>query len=180
MNGLNKYLYLAIFMTLVNIPLFFYSQSLVRGPAHAPAAEAAHEDPAHAAPASHGEAHADPHVSGSHEAPAVAESPAVLAAIAALEAQETGRRKPLGDLYRPPLLGKCKKLFERFGRQHDPEKPFKAFVYSFDGENAYCADAYTSKGLRQAEEIALRDCNENQADSGKYSPCRIYASEESK
>jgi hypothetical protein len=104
----------------------------------------------------------------------------VLAAIAALEEAEKTRYKPLGDMYRPPLLGKCKKLFERFGRQHDPEKPFKAFVYSYDGETAYCADAYTAKGLRQAEEIALRDCEENQEDSGKYSPCRIYASEESK
>ena len=174
---MTKYLYMAIFMTLVNIPLFIYSQSWVRGPAH-PA-------PAHAdasAPVDpHAPAHADPHAADKHESQqAQAESPAVLAAIAALEEAEKTRYKPLGDMYRPPLLGKCKKLFERFGRQHDPEKPFKAFVYSYDGETAYCADAYTAKGLRQAEEIALRDCEENQEDSGKYSPCRIYASEESK
>lgn len=170
MTGLNKYLYMAIFMTLVNIPLFIYSQSLVRGSSHAPTPAAA-EEPAH-------EAHADPHAQESHETPT--ESPAIAAAVAAMEEEESGRYKPLGELYRPPLLGKCKKLFERFGRQHNPEKPFKAFVYSFDGENAYCADAYTSKGQRQAEEIALRDCEENQSHSGKYSPCRIYASEESK
>jgi hypothetical protein len=170
MTGLNKYLYMAIFMTLVNIPLFIYSQSLVRGSSHA-SAPAAPEEPAH-------ETHAEPHAQDAHE-PA-AESPAIAAAVAAMEVEETGRYKPLGELYRPPLLGKCKKLFERFGRKNDPEKPFKAFVYSFDGENAYCADAYTSKGQRQAEEIALRDCEENQSHSGKYSPCRIYASEESK
>ena len=179
MNGLNKYLYMAILMTLVNIPLFIYSQSLGRGVSHEETpAQLAHEE---AAPNAHSASHADPHAQAadaSHE-PA-AESPAIAAAIAALEEEEAGRYKPLGDLYRPPLLGKCKKLFERFGRKHDPEKPFKAFVYSFDGENAYCADAYTSKGQRQAEEIALRDCDENQSHSGKYSPCRIYASEESK
>jgi hypothetical protein len=170
MTGLNKYLYMAIFMTLVNIPLFIYSQSLVRGSSHA-SAPAAPVEPAHETPA-------EPHAQDAHE-PA-AESPAIEAAVAAMEVEETGRYKPLGELYRPPLLGKCKKLFERFGRKNDPEKPFKAFVYSFDGENAYCADAYTSKGQRQAEEIALRDCEENQSHSGKYSPCRIYASEESK
>lgn len=185
MNGLNKYLYMAIFMTLVNIPLFIYSQSLVRGSAHQETtpAQLAHEEPAHDAQAGQGNAHsdphADPHASEAAHQP-TAESPAIAAAIAALEEEEAGRYKPLGDLYRPPLLGKCKKLFERFGRKHDLEKPFKAFVYSFDGETAYCADAYTSKGQRQAEEIALRDCEENQAHSGKYSPCRIYASEESK
>ena len=183
MNGLNKYLYVAIFMTLVNIPLFIYSQSLVRGAAPAQVqSENAHEAPQQDPHGpGHGDAHADPHANaadGAHEPAAV--SPAVEAAIAALEEAETGRYRPLGDMYRPPLLGKCKKLYERFGRKHDAEKPFKAFVYSFDGENAYCADAYTSKGQRQAEEIALRDCEENQSHSGKYSPCRIYASEESK
>jgi hypothetical protein len=181
MKAMTKYLYLAIFMTVVNIPLFIYSQTWVRGssqqaPAHADvvAASDPHADP-------HADAHADPHAHATEAPPDTpAESPAVLAAIAALEEAEKTRYKPLGDLYRPPLLGKCKKLFERFGRQHDPDKPFKAFVYSFDGETAYCADAYTAKGLRQAEEIALRDCEENQEGSGKYSPCRIYASEESK
>ena len=170
MNGLNKYLYMAIFMTLVNIPLFFYSQTLVRGPSHASAPAAPEEAVLDERP--------EPQVPETNEPPT--ESPAIAAAVAAMEQGETGRYKPLGELYRPPLLGKCKKLFERFGRKNDPEKPFKAFVYSFDGENAYCADAYTSKGQRQAEEIAIRDCEENQSHSGKYSPCRIYASEESK
>ena len=182
MNGLNKYLYLAIFMTIVNIPLFIYSQSLVRGSAH-------QEEPAvdalHANISAHGDAHADPHAdphaqAEGHAGDPAALSPAVQAAIEALEQAESGRNKPLGELYRPPLLGKCKKLFERFGRKNYPDKPFKAFVYSFDGETAFCADAYTAKGQEQAEEIVMRECEEHQAHSRKYSPCRIYASEESK
>lgn len=177
MTGMTKYLYMAIFMTLVNIPLFIYSQSWVRGSAHQTPNQAAVPVQTDV----HANAHPDPHASSSSDSPEpAAESPAVTAAIAALEEAQSTRYKPLGEMYRPPLLGKCKKLFERFGRKHDPEKPFKAFVYSYDGETAYCADAYTAKGLRQAEEIALRDCEENQEDSGKYSPCRIYASEESK
>ncbi|MFM7699139.1 MAG: hypothetical protein ACKO5X_10965 [Limnohabitans sp.] len=87
------------------------------------------------------------------------------------------RFKPLADLYKPPLFGKCKKLFERFNRKHFSDKPHKAFVYSFDGETAYCADAFTDKGLEAAEEIVLRECEDHHAGSGKYSPCRIYASE---
>jgi hypothetical protein len=85
---------------------------------------------------------------------------------------------PLANLYRPPLLGKCKKLFESFMRENDPNKPFRAFVYSFDGETAYCAGAVTDKSQGKAEEIARKDCEENQASTGKYSPCRIYTSEE--
>ena len=58
------------------------------------------------------------------------------------------------------------------------EKPSRAFVYSFDGETAYCAGAVTDKSQEKAEEIARKDCEENQASTGKYSPCRIYTSEE--
>jgi hypothetical protein len=57
------------------------------------------------------------------------------------------------------------------------DKPYKAFVYSFDGESAYCADAYTDKSQEAAEEIVMRECESHHAGSGKYSPCRIYASE---
>jgi hypothetical protein len=85
--------------------------------------------------------------------------------------------KSLADLYKPPLYGKCKKLFERFNRKFFADKPHKAFVYSFDGESAYCADAYTDKGQEAAEEIVLRECESHHSGSGKYSPCRIYASE---
>jgi hypothetical protein len=63
-------------------------------------------------------------------------------------------------------------------RQTDPGKPYRAFVYSFDGETAYCAGAVTDKSKEKAEEIARKDCEENQASTGKYSPCRIYTSEE--
>ena len=64
-----------------------------------------------------------------------------------------------------------------YNRKSFPDKPFKAFVYSFDGEAAYCADAYTDKSQEAAEEIVIRDCEEHHAGSGKYSPCRIYSSE---
>ena len=99
------------------------------------------------------------------------------AALALAEEEKPERFKSLATLYRPPLLGKCKKLYERFNRKNNPDKPYKSFVYSFDGETAYCADAYTDKGQQQADEIVLRDCEEHHAGSGKYSPCRIYPAE---
>jgi hypothetical protein len=180
MSSKAKYLIMAILMTLINIPLFLYSQSMMQRDAihravqvEEPATETVHAD------ASHGGEEANPNDLDVAQDPDKPQplSPAEIAAQAMAEEEKPERFKSLATLYRPPIFGKCKKLYERFNRKHFPDKPFKSFVYSFDGENAYCADAYTDKGQEQADEIVLRDCEEHHSGSGKYSPCRIYPAE---
>lgn len=178
MSSKAKYLTMAILMTLINIPLFIYSQSMAHRGSNTPALEAEQaETPTHAAANAHDESAAqDPHAA-SMDGAMTDKSPAEVAEAAMAEEEKPERFKSLANLYRPPIYGKCKKLFERFNRKNFPDKPYKAFVYSFDGETAYCADAYTDKGQQQAEEIVIRDCEEHHAGSGKYSPCRIYPAE---
>jgi hypothetical protein len=172
MSSLNKYLIMAVLMTAINVPMYFYSKALLK--ASQPQAVGADGTDAHAPQDTHGDAqHAPAH--GADHAAAPLETSRLQEEMAAQE--RPGRFQALGDLYKPPLLGKCKKLFERYNRKNFPDKPYKAFVYSFDGEAAYCADAYTDKSQEAAEEIVIRDCEEHHAGSGKYSPCRIYSSE---
>ena len=168
MSSLNKYLIMAILMTAINVPMYFYSKALLKGPQLDAAPQQNMANPAQ-------EAHGSEHAASAEDHAAKAEQSNLQEELAAQERPE--RFQPLAGLYKPPLLGKCKKLFERFNRKNFPDKPFKAFVYSFDGEAAYCADAYTDKSQEAAEEIVIRDCEEHHAGSGKYSPCRIYSSE---
>ena len=168
MSSLNKYLIMAILMTAINVPMYFYSKALLKGPQLDAASQQNMANPPQ-------EAHGSEHAASAEDHAATAEQSNLQEELAAQERPE--RFQPLAGLYKPPLLGKCKKLFERFNRKKFPDKPFKAFVYSFDGEAAYCADAYTDKSQEAAEEIVIRDCEEHHAGSGKYSPCRIYSSE---
>jgi hypothetical protein len=168
MSSLNKYLIMAILMTAINVPMYFYSKALLKGPQLDAASQQNMANPPQ-------EAHGSEHAASAEDHAATAEQSNLQEELAAQERPE--RFQPLAGLYKPPLLGKCKKLFERFNRKNFPDKPFKAFVYSFDGEAAYCADAYTDKSQEAAEEIVIRDCEEHHAGSGKYSPCRIYSSE---
>ena len=168
MSSLNKYLIMAILMTAINVPMYFYSKALLKGPQLNAAPQQNMANPPQ-------EAHGSEHAASAEDHAAPAEKSNLQEELAAQERPE--RIQPLAGLYKPPLLGKCKKLFERFNRKNFPDKPYKAFVYSFDGEAAYCADAYTDKSQEAAEEIVIRDCEEHHAGSGKYSPCRIYSSE---
>jgi hypothetical protein len=172
-KGMTKYLIMVILMTSINIPLFIYSRSFLK-PQH-PGMDVvdAHGPPTLA----HAQTQSVEHISP-EDKPSLDEAPLTDAGAVAEKSPVRTERPPLANLYRPPLLGKCKKLFERFMRENDPDKPFRAFVYSFDGETAYCAGAVTDKSQEKAEEIAKKDCEENQASTGKYSPCRIYTSEE--
>lgn len=159
---------MAILMTAINVPMYFYSKALLKGPQLDAASQQNMANPPQ-------EAHGGEHAASAEDHAAPAEKSNLQEELAAQERPE--RFQPLAGLYKPPLLGKCKKLFERFNRKNFPDKPYKAFVYSFDGEAAYCADAYTDKSQEAAEEIVIRDCEEHHAGSGKYSPCRIYSSE---
>ena len=172
MSSLNKYLIMAILMTAINVPMYFYSKALLKGPQLDAAPQQNMANPPQ-------EAHGSEHAASAEDHAAPAEKSNLQEELQEeLAAQERPERfQPLAGLYKPPLLGKCKKLFERFNRKNFPDKPYKAFVYSFDGEAAYCADAYTDKSQEAAEEIVIRDCEEHHAGSGKYSPCRIYSSE---
>ncbi len=174
MSAMTKYLLLSMAMTMVTVPVFIYSNSIANRSA-APAEPVTLETAQVQAPeptslgASSGES--EPVSASSNEQPGPAPDES------AEQTPSPNRFSSLASLYRPPLFGKCKKLFERFTRKKYPDKPFKAFVYSFDGETAFCADAYTDKGQAAAEEIVLRECEEHHAGSGKYSPCRIYSVE---
>jgi len=173
-QGMTKYLIMVILMTSINIPLFIYSRSFLKSEHVVMETIDMHGAPAQ----SPAQALPEETTTSPEDKPNLQEAPA--ADSSAMVETPSGRTKPapLANLYRPPLLGKCKKLFERFMRENDPDKPFRAFVYSFDGETAYCAGAVTDKSQKKAEEIARKDCEENQASTGKYSPCRIYTSEE--
>jgi predicted S18 family serine protease len=176
MTHLNKFLALSILMTVINVPMYFYSKSL--GQSHLPLELAAHEQsakPGSEIAANDNASNGELQENTALAAPEPLFNDQVLKDMATEEKPE--RFKSLGDLYKPPLFGKCKKLFERFNRKQVADKPYKAFVYSFDGETAYCADAYTDKGQEAAEEIVMRECEAHHSGSGKYSPCRIYASE---
>jgi hypothetical protein len=168
-KGMTKYLIMVMMMTSINIPLFFYSRSLLT-PSKTENAIPAEELPATV----NALATNDTNPTNLQEA----EKPSETAALSPELPQSREEPAPLANLYRPPLLGKCKKLFERFMREKDPDKPYRAFVYSFDGETAYCAGAVTEKSQAHAERIAKKDCEDNQASTGRYSPCRIYTSEE--
>ena len=167
-KGMTKYLIMVILMTSINIQLFIYSRSFLKSDHSSVEASEAIDGPQHVEkPNNHDESPL------AHE-----ESPATESLALEEKSSVKATPPPLANLYRPPLLGKCKKLFERFMRENDPDKPYRAFVYSFDGETAYCAGAVTDKSQEKAEEIARKDCEENQASTGKSSPCRIYTSEE--
>jgi hypothetical protein len=171
-KGMTKYLIMVMLMASINIPLFIYSRSFLKSELPGIETVDMHGAPVHEQAGADGQTKQDEISSAQDEPPsnksnASDEKPPVKA-----------DPPPLANLYRPPLLGKCKKLFERFMRGNDPDKPYRAFVYSFDGETAYCAGAVTDKSKKKAEEIARKDCEENQASTGKYSPCRIYTSEE--
>jgi len=174
MTNLNKLFALTLLMTIINVPMYFYSKTLVKssvthGELITSDQGSDHEKTAHGDQSSDHSSKEDQLKTDTDEKNQVNQDMAM--------EEKPGRFQPLANLYRPPLYGKCKKLFERFNRKTFPDKPYKAFVYSFDGESAYCADAYTDKGQQEAEQIVIRDCEEHQAGSGKYSPCRIYSSE---
>ena len=168
-NGMTKYLIMVMMMMSINIPLFIYSRSFLTP--SSPESQATAEEPPTAVTALLTQ---DTSPTNLQEP----EKPNETKALAEDALQSREEPAPLANLYRPPLLGKCKKLFERFMKQKDPDKPYRAFVYSFDGETAYCAGAVTEKSQEHAEKIAKKDCEDNQASTGRYSPCRIYTSEE--
>jgi len=175
MTNLNKLFAATLLMTIINVPMYFYSKTLIKKPVNQQELAAVeHENNQHDN-SEHGHSTAGEMTSKEQAPEPTAEEVQHNQDMANEEKPE--RFKSLADLYRPPLFGKCKKLFERFNRKNFPDKPYKAFVYSFDGESAYCADAYTNKGQAEAEEIVIRECEEHHAGSGKYSPCRIYSSE---
>ncbi len=175
MTNLNKLLAATLLMTIINVPMYFYSKTLIKKPVNQQ--ELAAAEPANSHQDSADQGHSANNELTSKEEPVQPTAEELQHNQDMANEEKPERFKSLADLYRPPLFGKCKKLFERFNRKKFPDKPYKAFVYSFDGESAYCADAYTDKGQAEAEEIVIRECEEHHAGSGKYSPCRIYSSE---
>ena len=168
-KGMMKYLIMVMMMMSINIPLFIYSRSLLTPSSSENPATT--EEPHTSATALLSK---DTNPTNLQEA----EKPSEPEALSPELPKSREEPASFANLYRPPLLGKCKKLFERFMKEKDPDKPYRAFFYSFDGETAYCAGAVTEKSQAHAEKIARKDCEDHQASTGRYSPCRIYTSEE--
>ena len=174
---MTKYLIMAMLMMSINTPLFFYSRSFLSSAQSVDQATSQENTASVDASVAHVTPPSTLQDDKVFTLP-LAKSDIPTQTTPAEDAlQSRVNPPPLANLYRPPLLGKCKKLFEQFVNQKNPDKPFRAFVYSFDGETAYCAGAVTDKSQEKADEIAKRDCEDNQAVTGKYSPCRIYTSE---
>jgi hypothetical protein len=177
---LNKYLLGVGILAALNVPLYFYSQHLLRAKlaaaetqvsaeseAHGEDPAAAHGDEAHGHPAAAQAAHA----SSAHGADSASES--------AAQAEEADYKRPLWTGYKPPLLNKCKALHRKHLKEEIDEKSFKAFAYSYDGVSASCAAAVSPKSQKQADQAAINECEENKESTAKAAVCRIYILDES-
>ena len=175
---LNKYLLGVGVLAALNVPLYFYSQHLLRAKLAAAQAQASAESEAHGADAAHaqGDEGHDPHAASSH---AGSSQDAHNASDSASQAEEADYKRPLWTGYKPPLLNKCKALYRKHLKEEIDEKSFKAFAYSYDGIAASCAAAVSPKSQKQADQAAINECEENKESTAKAAVCRIYILDES-
>jgi len=195
--GLNKYLLGFGLLAALNLPLFIYSQSLLRASAFskrsllhkdvvvetfnersedaqsstAALKEEPDEAPTHTQTASHDNtaAHANTQAPHTNASAHSAYDPK----------DDVDYQRPFWVGYKPPLLQRCKRLHDKYLNESLEPKTFKAFAYSFDGANASCAAAYSPKSQRHADTSAIKECKENNASTIKIASCRIYILNES-
>jgi hypothetical protein len=110
-QGMTKYLIMVILMTSINIPLFIYSRSFLKSEHVVMETIDMHGAPAQ----SPAQALPEETTTSPEDKPNLQEAPA--ADSSAMVETPSGRAEPapLANLYRPPLLGKCKKLFMKEG-----------------------------------------------------------------
>ena len=131
----------------------------------------------------HGSASAGPERTD-HPAPTVAMAqalastwPAATAASAAVAKEEkfsdqTGQDAG-AQVYKPPLFGSCKRMFQQLQKQEVVEGEYKAFAFAFDGKTANCAEYVSNKSLRHARAVVQKNCQEDRADK-RYVACLLY------
>jgi hypothetical protein len=184
--GLNKYLLGFGLLAALNLPLFIYSQSLLRASAFSKRSqlhkdvvvetfnersEEPDEAPTHTQTASHDNTAAHANTQAPH---------ANASAHSAYDPKDdVDYQRPFWVGYKPPLLQRCKRLHDKYLNESLEPKTFKAFAYSFDGANASCAAAYSPKSQRHADTSAIKECKENNSSTRKIASCRIYILNES-
>ena len=80
---------------------------------------------------------------------------------------------PGAQVYKPPLFGSCKRMFQQLQKQPVAEGEYKAFAFAFNGKTANCAEYISSKSLRHARAVVLKNCQEERADK-RYVACQLY------
>ncbi|NBX55319.1 MAG: hypothetical protein EBQ82_13020 [Betaproteobacteria bacterium] len=188
-RSLFKLLLISALSAALVVPLFFYSRSLLQQAEQALAADQAATEPVDEAakpdPSSHtdagsdtdqAQADQDPHkeahgsAASTDKAAADQASPAQAAAVAATDKAQDD---DAGQVYRPPLFGSCKRLFQQLQKRKVAEGEYKAFAFAFDGKVANCADYVSNKSLRHARAVVVKNCQEERHDK-RYVPCLLY------
>jgi type II secretory pathway pseudopilin PulG len=188
-RSLLKLLLISALSAALVVPLFFYSRSLMRQAEQAVAAAKAAEeaaDEAHKSERSghtdagsntgHAQADQDTHkdahgtAASADAAPGDKPSPAQAVAEAATDKAQDD---DAGQVYKPPLFGSCKRLFQQLQKREVAEGEYKAFAFAFDGKVANCADYVSNKSMRHARAVVLKNCQEDRHDK-RYVPCLLY------
>ena len=81
---------------------------------------------------------------------------------------------PGAQVYKPPLFGSCKRMFQQLQKQEVAEGEYKAFAFAFDGKTANCAEYVSNKSLRHARAVVLKNCQEDRAAGKRYVACLLY------
>jgi hypothetical protein len=137
----------------------------------------AHSDPAPAKPQDAGNAGSEP---AAHAAPAMALAqastlPTDQAGLANADKPSDPTEQDAGaQAYKPPLFGSCKRMFQQLQKQVVAEGEYKAFAFAFDGKTANCAEYVSSKSLRHARAVVVKNCQEDRAVAKRYVACLLY------
>jgi hypothetical protein len=78
------------------------------------------------------------------------------------------------QVYKPPLFGSCKRMFQQLQKQVVAEGEYKAFAFAFDGKTANCAEYVSNKSLRHARAVVVKNCQEDRAVAKRYVACLLY------
>ena len=80
---------------------------------------------------------------------------------------------PGAQVYKPPLFGSCKRMFQQLQKQQVADGEYKAFAFAFNGKTANCAEYVSNKSLRHARAVVLKNCQEERAEK-RYVACQLY------
>lgn len=112
-----------------------------------------------------------------HTAPTAAQASTVTTASVAVapdaNTKDPADSDPGAQVYKPPLFGSCKRMFQQLQKQPVAEGEYKAFAFAFNGKTANCAEYVSNKSLRHARAVVLKNCQEDRADK-RYVACQLY------
>ena len=112
-----------------------------------------------------------------HAAPTAAQASALPTTSATLTPEVNTKDQtepdPGAQVYKPPLFGSCKRMFQQLQKQQVAEGEYKAFAFAFNGKTANCAEYVSNKSLRHARAVVLKNCQEERAEK-RYVACQLY------